>query len=315
MVRANIALRSAVAENPAALLDADALKAAGMTWEDVLSLAGNKVGKADLWAALIPSMGYMALLRNLRNFDEAGVSDEVAATVAARLSDPEQVAKSRQFPMRFLSAYRAVPSLRWAHPLEKALAASVANIPALRPHADPGRHVAVDERSVQQGRHADALGRGSPVRRRARPAVRVRGRGVVLGPVVLQRAAASSDQGVPAEARRVAAEVAGPVEDGGWFFNGGTDTAQAVKAHFAGHDRVVIVTDEQANDDGAEVSAVVPARTPLITFNLAGYRHGHAPSGTGNRHAFGGLTDSSFRMIAALESRRDATWPWMTARS
>ena len=41
--------------------------------------------------------------------------------VARGCTDPEQVAKSRQFPFRFLSAYRAVPSLRWAYPLEKAL--------------------------------------------------------------------------------------------------------------------------------------------------------------------------------------------------
>ena len=39
-------------------------------------------------------MGYMALLRNLRNFDEAGLPDDAAEAVTARLADPEQVAKS-----------------------------------------------------------------------------------------------------------------------------------------------------------------------------------------------------------------------------
>lgn len=34
--------------------------------------------------------------------------------------------------MRFYSAYRAVPSLRWGHALEKALTMSPANIPELR---------------------------------------------------------------------------------------------------------------------------------------------------------------------------------------
>src|SRR3712207_7767035 len=52
--------------------------------------------------ALAPTMGYMALLRNLRNFDEAGMPDEVAAVVAARLGDPDEVARSRQLPYRFL---------------------------------------------------------------------------------------------------------------------------------------------------------------------------------------------------------------------
>jgi len=62
-----------------------------------------------------------------RNFDEAGVPDHVAEQVAARLADPAQVAASRQLPMRFLSAYRAAPSLRWAAALERAPAASLAS--------------------------------------------------------------------------------------------------------------------------------------------------------------------------------------------
>ena len=65
-------------------------------------------------------MGYMALLRNLRGFDQVGVSDDVAATVAGRLADPEQVRRSRQFPFRFLAAYRATSSLRWSQSLERA---------------------------------------------------------------------------------------------------------------------------------------------------------------------------------------------------
>src|SRR4029079_2962891 len=109
---ANSELRRAAADDPRVLLDAERLRAAGMTWEDVLSLAGDRLDKAALWSALVPGMGYMALLRNLRNLDQAGVSDEVASVVAARLADPAQVATSRQLPMRFLSAYRAVPSLR-----------------------------------------------------------------------------------------------------------------------------------------------------------------------------------------------------------
>ena len=58
------------------------LRLAGMTWEDALSLAGNRVPKKDLWEALIPTMGYMALLRNLRNFSEAGIDMVAAALVS-----------------------------------------------------------------------------------------------------------------------------------------------------------------------------------------------------------------------------------------
>ena len=49
---------------------------------------------------------------------------------------------------------------------------------------------------------------------------------------------------------------------------------------------------------------------PVYTFNLAGYRYGHGPSGVGNRHTFGGLTDQAFAAIPLLESGRDSTWPF-----
>ena len=104
-------------------------------------------------------MGYMALLRNLRNFDQAGVSDQVAAQVAARLADPAQVARSRQFPFRFLSAYRAAPSLRWVvRRWSRRSAAAVGSVPAL-----PGRTLVLVDTSgsmhsrVLEGRHADAV--------------------------------------------------------------------------------------------------------------------------------------------------------------
>src|SRR5262249_1500052 len=113
-----------------AVLAPSTLDSAGMTWEP---LAGGRQAPMDAAArtAVIPSMGYMALLRNLRDFDEAGVCDDIAAAVAAKLADPAQVLRSRQLPLRFLSAYRAAPSLRWAYPLETALGHALANVPAL----------------------------------------------------------------------------------------------------------------------------------------------------------------------------------------
>ena len=136
MITANKELREAVANGDySVLLSPDMLTAAGMTWEDTLSLAGDHLDKRHVWEAIIPSMGYMALLRNLRNFDQAGLSDAVAGRVAAKLADPDEVARSRQFPMRFLSAYRAAKgSLRWNHALSTALEHSLSNIPQL-----PGR--------------------------------------------------------------------------------------------------------------------------------------------------------------------------------
>ncbi|KAB1979457.1 TROVE domain-containing protein [Streptomyces triticiradicis] len=64
------------------------------------------------WEAIIPSMGVMALARNLRNFDEAGVSDEVAARICARLTDSAVVNASCMFPFRWWAAYKHASFLR-----------------------------------------------------------------------------------------------------------------------------------------------------------------------------------------------------------
>jgi len=92
---------------------------------------------------------------------------------------------------------------------------------------------------------------------------------------------------------------------------GGTDTTEAVRRHYRGHDRVLIVTDEQyAPSRHGDPTEQVPADVPVYTWNLAGHRAGHGPSGTAHRHTFGGLSDAAFRMVPLLEAGRDAHWPW-----
>ncbi|MCD0488487.1 TROVE domain-containing protein [Pedobacter sp. MC2016-14] len=87
------------------------------TWETELSALGqlnydsNEAKAAAFckkWEELIDSgkLGYMALLRNLRNIQEAGISYPHFQKVCSRLSDSEQVAKAKQFPFRYLAAYR-----------------------------------------------------------------------------------------------------------------------------------------------------------------------------------------------------------------
>jgi len=81
------------------------------TWETQLSKAGQEgKDKKAVWEELIQSgkIGYMAMLRNLRNFLDAGVSEVWLNKVADRIADPNEVRNSKQFPFRFLSAYRSI---------------------------------------------------------------------------------------------------------------------------------------------------------------------------------------------------------------
>ncbi|MEU6971201.1 TROVE domain-containing protein [Kitasatospora aureofaciens] len=276
---------------------AERLAAAGLTWE---ALAGWLQGPLDAaaWEAVIPSMGPMALVRNLRNFDRAGVSDEVAAEVARRISDRGEVRRSRQFPFRYLAAYRHAPSLRWGHALETALGHSLANVPGL-----PGRTLILVDRS---GSMFDRPSEQTQLNRADSAAI--------FGTALKVRAAEADlvEFGTGSRVIEVGRGEAVLRVLERFSSLGGTNTAEAVRTHYRGHDRVVIVTDEQTGHGyrGSDPLAAVPAHVPVYTWNLAGYTLGHGPSGGANRHTFGGLSDAAFRLIPLLEAGSDTGWPW-----
>jgi hypothetical protein len=75
------------------------------TWETQLTARGNK---KEVWEELIDSnkLGYMAMLRNLRNIIKAEVSN--INKVYELLSDEQRVLNSRQLPFRYYSAYKTL---------------------------------------------------------------------------------------------------------------------------------------------------------------------------------------------------------------
>jgi hypothetical protein len=56
------------------------------------------------------------------------------------------------------------------------------------------------------------------------------------------------------------------------------------------------------------IDDLIPKSTPLYMWNFVGYQQRATPSGSGNRHTLGGLTDNAFKLIPILEAGRDATW-------
>lgn len=300
MVQTNAELRAAVAAGTFdGLLDQSTLAAAGMTWEDTLSLAGDKVGKAKLWSALIPQLGIMAAARNLRNIDQAGVNDQVAQQLAARFADAEQVARSRMFPFRWLSAYREAPSLRWSYPLEQALQHSLSSVPAFA-----GRTLVLLDTS---GSMTSKLSGKSKLTL------------LEAGAVFAVALAAKGEQvdlhgfadGVFAYPLRKGASVIREVEAITRMqgrVGHGTNIVQGLMASYAGHDRVIVFTDEQTMCANAATTTAVPKTVPMYCFNLAGYRAAAGDWGSPNRVQLGGLTDATFRLIPTLEAGRGGNW-------
>ncbi|MEU6426520.1 TROVE domain-containing protein [Microbispora sp. NPDC046973] len=279
------------------------LTAAGMTWE---ALAGWLQGPMDAqaWSAVIPSMGYMALLRNLRNFDEAGVGDDVAEWIIAKLTDPEEVARSRQLPFRFYSAYRNAPSLRWGHALETALTLATRNVPSFA-----GRTlVLVDTSASMTFGTISARSSVAPVQAAALFGVTLAARGDRVD-------LAGFADGVFGHEVRPGASVLREVER---FcarigeVGHGTRIADALARSWRGHDRVVILSDMQTmtGHHATEVTTAVPASVPVYGFNLMGYRAAAMPTGSANRHEFGGFSDACFRLIPLLEAGASAGWPF-----
>lgn len=277
-----------------------ALKAAGWTWE---RLAGWLPGgmDAEAWEAIIPEMGVMALLRNLRNFDGAGISDVARKLVVDAITDPVQVQRSRIFPFRVWAAYREAPSDFWSYPLGHTLDHATRNLVAL----DGGTLVAIDSSGSMQ---AAVSGRSTMSRMQV---------AALTGAVIAHQAPSTTDVVIYGDTNR--AVPATP----GWStlkytqqlvslcraVGLGTMGHTAVRDHFVPgkHRRVIIVTDDQQADAGWVNLDHVPR---IYTFNLAGYAPSALLSGGGGRYSLGGFNDASFAMIAALERGTAGGWPW-----
>lgn len=280
-------LRARLLGNPTLLKDA------GMKWENLSTLGPMD---ADAWNAIIPIMGYGALLKNLRNFDEAGISSDSVEKVRTRLMDRTGVHKSRQFPFRFLNAYKAADP-RWADALDVALNHSLENIPEL-----PGRSLVMVDCSGSMFMYK--FSETSDMRRWEPAALFGSAFARRCEDVVFARYGTRTE--LVAQQTNVLETVTSQFPN-----MGGTDTADCVEYWLnrspAPFDRVIVITDEGSR--GRSVSRVVPEDTMLYTFNIGGATVAHAKAGP-TRHTFGGLTDQAFRTIPFIEAGVRQIWPF-----
>lgn len=297
-----VADRRPLLEKAAESKDFSAFEGAGLTWENLSGwLQGPMDAKA--WELVLPQMGYMALLRNLRNFDDAGISDEARAKVISKLTDPEEVKASRQLPLRFFSAFKNVPSLNWAAALEKALDLTLENIPTL-----PGKSLVLVD--VSQSMWAPFSG-GNARKHHASSTAYTPQRwelAALFGAALARRAEkadlvvfGSDSAAIDVRKGESILRLIEKMNNN----RGGTQTWHAVARHFDGHDRVIMLTDEQAQDSPmTDLSG-----TKVYVYSLAGYGVGITSSGA-DSYTFGGLSDHGFKAMQAIESLKDESWPF-----
>jgi hypothetical protein len=253
---------------------------------------------AEAWEGAIPQMGVMALVRNLRNFDQKGISGSAVKEVISRIIDPAEVEKGRLFPYQVWAAYREAPSDNWKRALGETLDATARNIPDL-----DGTLVVIDTSGSMQM----AVSNKSTMKREEVAAV-----------MAMATAKRSTDVDVVifgADSRKV--DVRGTSVLSGVAMiqklNGSVGHATyghtAIARHFdpKRHKRVVLFTDDQMHDAGR----VDLSKVPLIyTFNLAGYAPSSLQAGSHGRYTLGGFSDATFTMMKVIETAKSASWPF-----
>ena len=266
-----------------------------VTWEN---LSSTRKMDAAAWGAVIPQMGYMALLRNLRNFEAAGVSAEVLAQVAAKLADPAEVAESRQLPFRFWSAWKHSGTLTFGPAIQAGLDHSVANIPAFH-----GRTLVMVDTSGSMNAPMSAKSKINRVEAAA-----------LFGACVIKRSSADSrlvmyatDAADVTPARgtavlRTTEMIVGKVGAVGHGTNTWPSVAAAID-RFGDFDRIMVFTDMQDHPSGQSF----PANTAVYVWDLAGYKTANIELGSG-RYLLGGLSDATFKLVPILERGVDAGW-------
>jgi hypothetical protein len=243
------------------------------TWEVALSAGADK---RDTFERLIRErkLGYLALLRNLRNMEQAGVDEKLV-----RQAILDRKGARRVLPFRFVAAARAAPL--FDRTLDEALQAAIAD--QLR---FSGRTVVLVD--VSGSMDARLSQRSDLTRMDAAAALA----SVINGDV---RVFTFSQEVKEVPARKGLAGIDAIVRSQP---HGGTYLGKAVAdVNGVNHDRLIVITDEQSHD---RVPDPVARRAYLI--NVASYRNG---VGYGRWLHLDGFSEQVLRYIAEYERSFD----------
>lgn len=276
------------------------------TWEAMLSAVGNDAAKkAQVWQTLLDEgkLGYMALLKNLRNI--AQQAPHALPTALTQLKDPNRVGKSRVLPFRYMTAYGELMgiglkderAILWA--IDEAAEAALANVPKL----DGDTLVALDTSGSMLSAPAQINGRSGV------PCIRI---GALFAAILAQRNQAdllTFDTGYrfnPVERMGVlpfARAIKAP--------GGGTDFNQIFIGLKKKYDRIIILSDMQAWVGGNVPRPSFDAYRRLTGADPHIWSFDLAHAGTmqfpeGKAYPVAGFSEKVFEVMGLLEQDRNA---------
>lgn len=243
------------------------------TWEVALSGGADK---KQAFERLIRDgqLGYLALLRNLRNMAQAGVdADMVKAAIVARQGGAQRV-----LPFRYVAAARAAPQFEPA--LDQSLCEAIADLPV-----NPGKTIVLVDVSDSM---SEKLSKKSDMTRMDAAAALA---AIIPGDL---RVFTFSDEVVEVAPRRGMAGVDAIVKS---QLHSGTALGEAVRRILRiPHDRLIVITDEQSRD-------AVPNPTAKHSYmvNVAANKHG---VGYDRWTHIDGFSEGVLRFIREIENDR-----------
>ena len=274
--------------------DEHPLTSAGVSWEQFSAWWPGGMD-AQAWEYVIPQMGVMALIRNLRNFDKADIGRGTRNAVTSVIADPGAVEAYGIFPYHVWNAYRYSPSDYYKVALGVTLDLAMRNVPQL-----PRTLVLVDVSGSMQWKLSDrSEATRLDVAAVAGAAIAHHSPGADLAVY------ANYNEKLPVPKGESALRTVQRIASAR---SGGTYTHTAIAAQYdpARHDRVLVITDGQAHDNHEQSDHV-----PLIyVVDVTGERPQLFSHGQQGRYAIGGFSDSLFSMIQILEAGKNAEWPW-----
>ncbi len=261
-----------------------------------------------------------ALLKNLRNIENAGVSLEALNLVERKLSDPAEIKAAKVFPFEVYRAWKVSGTMRFGPALEKALEASLSNVPSFRGKTLIMLDVSDSMTNPLAQRPQQA--RGPKAQPWVPTPITRKEAGILFGVAVMNHSQPGSQMGVfgdtVAAMKDQRRSVLRHMDEINSHFVGhrspvghGTNTWPCTKwmwDDYGPFDRILIFTDEQANSSPLSATSF-PRDVPIFVWNLAGYQVSSIDTGSG-RYMLAGLTDQMFKTMTMLENASAGRWPW-----
>ena len=247
------------------------------TWETQLSAGKDK--KATFERLILEKkLGYMALLRNLRNMEQAKCDSDL---ISKALTNTEAIEKSKILPFRYMAAHQNVTSAQIRKNIEIAFIQSMKNLPVL-----PGISIIVVD--VSGSMDAQISDKSDMTRLQAASC---------LAACIRESSNAMiysfSNELVKVTTKKHGLDMAKEIVDS--QDHGGTELGKCLrKLDGDPCDRVIVLTDEQTHD------TIIPcwAKKGYIV-NLCGYKP--SVSYAGNWEMIAGWSDKIVNYISEIE--------------